>query len=45
MLLGTAYQSLGRNPDATAAYQRYLQLEPGGKFVKDVQAVLAHLKH
>jgi hypothetical protein len=44
LLLGTAYQSLGRNSDAVAAYQRYLTLEPHGRFSRDVQLILANLQ-
>src|SRR5207302_3692437 len=45
LLLGTAYQSLGRNAAAVKAYQRYLELEPSGEFVKDVRLILANLAH
>ena len=44
LLLGTAYQSLGRNGDAVKAYGRYLELEPEGKFARDVNVILANLK-
>lgn len=44
LLLGTAYQSLGRNADAIAAYRRYLTLEPQGRFSRDVQVILANLQ-
>ena len=44
LLLGTAYQSLGRNADAVKAYGRYLELEPEGKFARDVKVILANLK-
>lgn len=44
LLLGTAYQSLGRNADAIAAYRRYLALEPQGRFSRDVQVILANLQ-
>ncbi len=43
LLLGTAYQSLGRTADATRAYQRYLEVEPGGDFAADVRVILANL--
>ena len=45
LLLGTAYQSLGRNAAAVKAYQRYLELEPSGEFIKDVRLILANLAH
>ena len=45
LLLGTAYQSLGRNAQAKQAYQRYLDLEPRGEFVRDVRLILANLGH
>ena len=45
LLLGTAYQSLGRNAAAVKAYQKYLELEPSGEFVKDVRLILANLAH
>ena len=44
VLLGTAYQSLGRNREAIGAYQRYLALEPQGRFARDVQVILANLQ-
>lgn len=45
LLLGTAYQSLGKNRAAAKEYQRYIELEPSGEFVKDVRAILANLPH
>ncbi|MCA1829799.1 MAG: hypothetical protein LC689_23015, partial [Myxococcales bacterium] len=45
LLLGTAYQSLGKNKAAARAYQRYIELEPSGEFVKDVRLILANLAH
>ncbi len=43
LLLGTAYQSLGRKADAVRAYRRFLELEPGSEYAKDVKAILASL--
>jgi tetratricopeptide (TPR) repeat protein len=45
LLLGTAYQSLGRNAQAREAYRRYLELEPQGEFARDVRLILANLAH
>jgi DNA-binding response OmpR family regulator len=45
LLLGTAYQSLGRNAEAVKAYQHYLELDPGGEFANDVRSILANLRH
>ena len=44
LLLGTAYQSLGRTADATRAYRRFLELEPASEFAKDVKVILANLE-
>jgi CheY-like chemotaxis protein/tetratricopeptide (TPR) repeat protein len=43
LLLGTAYQSLGKNADAAKAYRRFLELEPGSEYAKDVRVILANL--
>jgi CheY-like chemotaxis protein len=43
LLLGTAYQSLGRKAEAAKAYRRYLELEPSSEYAKDVQVILANL--
>jgi hypothetical protein len=43
LLLGTAFQSLGRPREAVAAYKRYLELEPNGEFAGDVRAIVANL--
>jgi tetratricopeptide (TPR) repeat protein len=43
LLLGTAYQSLGRKPEAVKAYQQYLELEPSGDFTGDVRTILSNL--
>ena len=43
LLLGTAYQSVGRKADALKAYRRYLALEPQGEFAGDVRAIVANL--
>jgi Tfp pilus assembly protein PilF len=43
LLLGTAYQSLGRTADAAKAYQRYLEIDPRGDFAADVRVILANL--
>lgn len=45
LLLGTAWQSLGKNAQALKAYQRYLELEPEGEFSRDVRLILANLGH
>ena len=45
LLLGTAWQSLGKNPQALEAYRRYLELEPDGEFSRDVRLILANLAH
>jgi DNA-binding response OmpR family regulator len=44
LLLGTAYQSLGRNAEAVKAYQHYLELDPGGEYANDVRSILANLQ-
>jgi tetratricopeptide (TPR) repeat protein len=43
LLLGTAYQSLGRKADAARAYRRFLELEPSSEYAKDVKVILANL--
>jgi Tfp pilus assembly protein PilF len=43
LLLGTAYQSLGRKADAVKAYRRFLELEPSSEYAKDVKVILANL--
>ena len=45
LLLGTAYQSLGKNALASKAYGRYLIIEPQGEFARDVRLILANLGH
>ena len=45
LLLGTAWQSLGKNGQALKAYRRYLELEPEGEFSRDVRLILANLAH
>ncbi len=45
LLLGTAQQSLKHGREATAAYKRYLELEPGGEFASDVRNILANPQH
>ena len=45
LLLGTAYQSLGKNAQAVLAFRRYLELEPEGEFSRDVRVILANLAH
>ena len=44
VLLGAAYQSRERTTDAVAAYERYLQLAPDGKFARDVRGILRGIK-
>jgi Flp pilus assembly protein TadD len=41
VLLGAVYQTGGRRDDAIAAYKRYLELAPNGKFARDVRGILA----
>jgi tetratricopeptide (TPR) repeat protein len=43
LLLGTAWHSLGRKADAIKAYRRFLELDPGSEYAKDVRAILANL--
>jgi hypothetical protein len=45
VLLGAAYQSSNRKPDAIAAYERFLALAPDGKMAHDVRAILRGLKN
>ena len=45
LLLGTAWQSLGKNAQALESYRRYLELEPQGEFSRDVRLILANLAH
>ena len=45
LLLGTAWQSLGKNPEAARAYRRYLELDPGGDYAHDVRLILENLLH
>ncbi|MFZ9888840.1 MAG: tetratricopeptide repeat protein, partial [Myxococcota bacterium] len=44
LLLGAVYQTAGRLKDARRAYEKYLQLAPKGKFVRDVNAILETLE-
>lgn len=44
LLLGAVYQSGGNKDDAIAAYQKYLELAPNGKFARDVQNILRGLQ-
>jgi len=44
LLLGMVHQSAARKDDAIAAYQRYLELAPNGKFARDVQSTLKGLQ-
>ena len=44
LLLGAVYQSAGSRDDAIGAYQKYLELAPGGKFARDVQNILKGLQ-
>ncbi|MBI1944481.1 MAG: DUF4388 domain-containing protein [Deltaproteobacteria bacterium] len=44
LLLGAVYQSGARKDDAIAAYQKYLELAPNGKFARDVQSILKGLQ-
>jgi CheY-like chemotaxis protein len=43
LLLGTAYQSLGKKGEAAKAYRRFLDLEPASEYAKDVRVILANL--
>ncbi|MEW5855686.1 MAG: tetratricopeptide repeat protein, partial [Myxococcota bacterium] len=43
VLLGAVYQSQGKRDDARAAYEKYLSLEPNGRFARDVQIILKSL--
>jgi tetratricopeptide (TPR) repeat protein len=40
VFLGGAEQELGRKAEARAAYEKYLQLAPTGKFAEDIRAVV-----
>ncbi len=44
LVQGAADQQLGHNGEARAAYQKYLQLAPHGKYASDIRAVLKELK-
>ncbi|MCC7107675.1 MAG: tetratricopeptide repeat protein, partial [Deltaproteobacteria bacterium] len=44
LLLGAVYQSAGSRDEAIGAYQKYLDLAPGGKFARDVQNILKGLQ-
>jgi tetratricopeptide (TPR) repeat protein len=43
LLIGTVEQQKGRNPQAQAAYQRYLQLAPKGAYAAEIRAILRTL--
>jgi hypothetical protein len=40
VILGNVYQAMGNNPKAKEMYQRYLNVEPNGKFAADVRLIL-----
>jgi tetratricopeptide (TPR) repeat protein len=40
---GTAHQAAGHNKDARAAYQKYIELAPTGRYAADLRAVLKSL--
>jgi DNA-binding response OmpR family regulator len=44
VLLGAVYQGLNRAGEARGAYEKYLALEPNGKFAQDVKSILKALK-
>jgi len=44
LTLGTIYQNMGQKQKAIAAYEKYLQNDPNGKFSTDVKNILATLK-
>lgn len=44
VLLGAVYQGMNRGADARAAYEKYLALEPNGKFAQDVRSILKALR-
>jgi DNA-binding response OmpR family regulator len=44
VLLGAVYQGMNRASDARNAYEKYLALEPNGKFAQDVKSILKALK-
>jgi CheY-like chemotaxis protein len=43
VFIGTAEQQAGRKEEAKAAYQKYLELAPTGKYAEDLKAILATL--
>jgi CheY-like chemotaxis protein len=43
VVIGTAEQAAGRRDEAKAAYQKYLDLAPTGKYADDLKAILATL--
>ena len=43
VFLGSAEQAFGHKAAAKAAYQRYLQLSPHGRYAADLRAVLGSL--
>jgi CheY-like chemotaxis protein len=44
LTLGTIYQNQNQRPKAVAAYEKYLALQPNGKFASDVRNILNTLK-
>lgn len=44
LTLGEIYLGQGRHEQARRAYLRYLELEPNGRYARDVRSVLQHLK-
>lgn len=44
VILGNVYQAMGNTPKAREFYQRYLDVQPNGKFADDVKLILSALK-
>jgi len=43
-LLGAAYEKIGKNPEAIAAYENYLRLAPNGSMAGAVRSIVEQLK-
>jgi Flp pilus assembly protein TadD len=44
VFIGTAEQQSGHGPEAKAAYLKYLELAPTGRFAQDLKSVVAGMK-
>ena len=43
VIIGNVYQATGDNKNAKQSYEKYLRIEPSGKFAADVRMILEAL--